>query len=247
MAKYLSEYINNLSRSLSEKDSGSVLSGLEEKTEKLEKYMDMVLTRNMSVNLTAITDPEEFEIKNIIDSLSCIGSSEYASGRTVIDIGTGAGLPGIPLAVMSPDKEFLLMDSLAKRIRIVQEIADELNLTNVKTVHGRAEDLARDAGYREKFDICVSRAVSRLPVLCEYCLPFVRKGGVFISYKGSSYIEEIRESSNALGILGGKLIRTDEECMKEFGLSHPLIYIAKKKNTPDIYPRKAGTPQKKPL
>lgn len=216
-------------------------------TEQLEQYRELVLEKNKSVNLTAITDPDEFEIKNVLDSLSCLGQAGYAEAETVIDIGTGAGLPGIPLAAASPEKQFVLMDSLAKRVKIVNDIAQQIGLTNVKAVHARAEDLAREKEYREAFDVCVSRAVSRLPVLCEYCLPFVKVGGVFISYKGTAWEEEIKEAGNAMGILGGKVICTDTEILKEYGLAHAIVYINKKKSTPDVYPRKAGTPVKKPL
>lgn len=216
-------------------------------TSSLERYRDLVLEYNASVNLTAIRDPRDFEIRNILDSLTCLGTAEFEKADRIIDVGTGAGLPGIPLAVACPEKEFVLMDSLAKRVKIVAEIAERIGLRNVEAVHARAEDLSRDAAYRETFDACVSRAVSRLPVLCEYCLPFVKTGGFFISYKGSAYEEEIRESVNALGILGGKVARTDAEVMKEQGLDHAVIYIQKTKKTPAIYPRKAGMPGKKPI
>lgn len=213
----------------------------------LQEYRSMVLERGRSVNLTAIRDPGEFEIKNILDSLTCLDGPGFAEAQTVIDVGTGAGLPGIPLAAACPDKQFVLMDSLAKRVKIVEEIAADLGLDNVRTVHARAEDLARDKDYRESFDVCVSRAVSRLPVLCEYCLPFVKPGGMFISFKGSAYRDEIGDSSNALGILGGRVVRTDADVMKEYGLDHAVIYINKIKKTPEIYPRKAGTPARKPI
>lgn len=201
--------------------------------EQLDIYRDLVLEYNQSVNLTAITDPEEFEIKNILDSLTCLSGPGFQEAETVIDIGTGAGLPGIPLAAACPEKQFVLMDSLAKRVKIVREIADRMGLGNVETVHARAEDLARKPGYREAFDVCVSRAVSRLPVLCEYCLPFVKQGGMFISFKGSAYQEEIREAANALGILGGKVVLTDAEAMADYGLEHAVIYIQKRKATPE--------------
>ena len=215
--------------------------------EQLALYRDLVLEYNRAVNLTAIKDPGEFEIKNVLDSLTCLDGPGLQDARSVIDIGTGAGLPGIPLAAACPEKRFVLMDSLAKRVKIVREIADRIGLDNVETVHARAEDLARDRKYRESFDACVSRAVSRLPVLCEYCLPFIKVGGVFISFKGSAYREEIAESANALGILGGRIAETDDAVMAEYGLEHAVIYINKIKKTPAIYPRKAGVPAKKPI
>ena len=215
--------------------------------EKLESYMDSVLKYNESVNLTAITDRDEFVVKNLIDSLDIVHDQRYQKSTSVIDIGTGAGLPGIPLAVFSPEKQFVLMDSLAKRVKIVEKIAAELGLENVTAVHGRAEDLAREDAYRESFDLCVSRAVSRLSILAEYCLPFVRKGGWFVSYKGKKYSEEVQEAGTALKTLGGRLDSAEENVMKEYGLSHVLLYIFKYKSTPADYPRRAGIPQKKPL
>lgn len=215
--------------------------------EKYERYMDLVLDYNQHINLTAITNRDEFAVKNIIDSLDVSGDERYQKARTVIDVGTGAGLPGIPLALASPDREFVLMDSLVKRVKIVEKIAQELGLSNVTAVHGRAEDLAGDPQYREYFDLCVSRAVSRLSVLSEYCLPFVRKGGWFVSYKGKNYSEEVADAANALKKLGGRLDAVEERNMKEYGLSHVLLYIFKYKSTPKEYPRRAGVPQKKPL
>ncbi len=215
--------------------------------EKLEHYMELVLKYNESVNLTAITDRDEFVVKHLIDSLDLIHDQRYRKAASVMDVGTGAGLPGIPLAIASPDKEFVLMDSLAKRVKIVGEIAAELGLDNVTAIHGRAEELARDAAYREQFDLCVSRAVSGLSVLAEYCLPFVRKGGWFVSYKGKNYAEEVDSASGALKKLGGRLDAVEENILQEYGLSHALLYIFKYKSTPDAYPRRAGIPQKKPL
>ena len=215
--------------------------------EKYETFMERVLEYNQRVNLTAITDRDEFAVKNIIDSLDAAGEERYQKAETVIDVGTGAGLPGIPLALASPEKTFVLADSLAKRVNIVQEIAWELGLTNVKAVHGRAEDLAGQPQYREQFDFCVSRAVSRLNVLSEYCLPFVRKGGWFVSYKGRQYAEEVKDAEKALKTLGGRLDAVEEKSMKEYGLSHVLLYIFKYKSTPPEFPRRAGLPQKKPL
>ena len=221
--------------------------GLERSAEKLEKYMDLVLAYNEHVNLTAIREKDEFVVKNIIDSLCVISDKRYENARKIIDVGTGAGLPGIPLAIASPDKEFVLMDSLAKRVKIIDDIVDELCISNVKAVHYRAEDMAHEIEYREKFDICVSRAVSHLSVLTEYCLPFVRKGGYFVSYKGSEFEEEADSAANALKILGGKIESAERGLMSSYGLSHTLIFIKKVKQTPAKYPRKAGTPRRNPL
>lgn len=215
--------------------------------DKFKRYMEAVLSWNEKVNLTAITDRDEFITKHFIDSLCCSDHQQFKDAKTVIDVGTGAGFPGMPLAIVSPDKEFLLVDSLNKRIKILNEIIDNLGLKNVKAIHGRAEELAKDKKYRENFDICVSRAVSRLSVLSEYCLPFIRKGGWLIAYKGPDAEREIEEGKNALGILGGKVMEIAGTDMKKFDVFHRIIYIQKTMNTPKTYPRKAGTPEKNPL
>lgn len=214
---------------------------------RFEKYMQLILEWNEKVNLTAITERDEFIKKHFIDSLCCLPHEEYKQSETVIDVGTGAGFPGMPLAIVSPDKKFILVDSLNKRIKILNEIIDELGLKNVEAVHGRAEELARNKLYREQFDICVSRAVSRLSVLSEYCLPFVKKGGWLAAYKGPDADREIDDARSALGKLGGKVIEIKNTEMDQFGISHRIVYIQKTMNTPKIYPRKAGTPEKKPL
>lgn len=214
---------------------------------RFEKYMEMVLEWNEKVNLTAITDRDEFIKKHFIDSLCCVSHENYRNAKTVIDVGTGAGFPGMPLAIVSEDKEFLLVDSLNKRIKILNEIIEVLGLKNVKAVHGRAEELARAKEYREQYDICVSRAVSRLSVLSEYCLPFVRKGGWLAAYKGPDAENEIEDARGALGKLGGKVMEIADTEMKQFDIFHKIVYIQKTMNTPKIYPRKAGTPEKKPL
>ena len=215
--------------------------------DKFERYMQLILEWNEKVNLTAITERDEFIKKHFIDSLCCLPHEEYKEAETVIDVGTGAGFPGMPLAIVSPDKKFLLIDSLNKRIKILNEIIAELGLKNVEAVHGRAEELARNKLYREQFDICVSRAVSRLSVLSEYCLPFVRKGGWLAAYKGPDAEREIEDARSALGKLGGKVMEVKDTDMSQFGISHRIVYIQKTMNTPKVYPRKAGTPEKKPL
>lgn len=215
--------------------------------DKFERYMQLILEWNEKVNLTAITERDEFIKKHFIDSLCCLPHEEYKESETVIDVGTGAGFPGMPLAIVSPDKKFLLIDSLNKRIKILNEIISDLGLKNVEAVHGRAEELARNKLYREQFDICVSRAVSRLSVLSEYCLPFVKKGGWLAAYKGPDAEREIEDARSALGKLGGKVMEVKDTDMSQFGISHRIVYIQKTMNTPKVYPRKAGTPEKKPL
>lgn len=218
-----------------------------ETLDRFQRYMEQILSWNEKVNLTAIKDRDEFIRKHFIDSLCCVSHPQYQAAESVVDVGTGAGFPGLPLAIVSPEKKFVLMDSLNKRIRILHEIIQDLGLTNVTAVHGRAEELARQKEYREQFDICVSRAVSRLPVLCEYCLPFVKKNGWLGAYKGPDADREVEEARSALGKLGGKVMEISETEMKQFDIHHRIVYIQKTMNTPKIYPRKAGIPEKKPL
>ena len=219
----------------------------DEQTRKLEAYRDGILEVNKFMNLTRVSDPEEFWDKHVLDSLACVDTEEYRDALKVLDLGTGAGFPGIPLAVYSPEKEFILMDSVAKKLKAVEEEASKIGLANVSFVHGRAEDLARDAAYREAFDLCVSRAVAGLPVLLEYCLPFIKVGGSLISYKGPGYAEEIEASENALKKLGGEIVSVERAELGDEDLEHYIITVRKTAPTPKAYPRKAGTPSKKPL
>jgi len=216
---------------------------VEEKTQQLEHYMEGVLAWNEKVNLTAITDREEFVQKHFIDSLLCAETLGFTEASSICDVGTGGGFPGVPLAVCYPEKEFVLMDSLGKRVRIVQQLCDDLRISNVTAVHGRAEDLARQEAYRDGFDLCVSRAVANMRVLCEYCMPFVRAGGYFIAYKGSDCESEINDAANAIKTLGGDL----QEISPLPHLDHSLVVVKKAKATPAAYPRKAGVPSRKPL
>ena len=224
---------------------------ISQKYEKLMEYKERILDINKMVNITRITDPEEFDAKHYIDSLASCLSPEFKAASTVIDVGSGGGFPGIPLAVLYPEKDFLLMDSSGKRMKIVGEISDDLGINNVRVLHGRAEELGRSSEYRERFDVCVSRAVASLSTLCEYCLPFVKPGGCFISYKGPESDEEIAAADTAISVLGGRLDRIENNSGTMFAGSgnegHRLIYIMKEKSTPDKYPRGGGKPSKKPL
>ncbi len=212
---------------------------------KLNKYMDGILEWNEKINLTSITEKEEFISKHYLDSLTIAGIKEFIDASSIIDVGTGGGFPGIPLAASFPSKSFLLADSLNKRLKVIEALTSECDIKNVSTAHGRAEILANMEDIRESFDLCVSRAVADLPVLCEFCLPFVRVGGSFIAYKGPEPENEIERAARAIKKLGGKFIRV--ESFTESDFTHTLIVIKKVSKTPKAYPRKAGTPSKMPL
>lgn len=218
-----------------------------DKINKYEGYMDAILERNQFINLTAITQRDEFIRKHYVDSLLCASSEEFINAESIIDLGTGGGFPGIPLAIAFPEKEFVLVDSLNKRIKIINELCEALGINNAKAVHGRAEDLGRNKLYRECFDICVSRAVANMSTLAEYCIPFVRVGGTFIAYKGPDCTAEIDNASNAIKVLGGKLMRIEKPELEDNTFEHTLVYVKKNVATISKYPRKAGTPSKEPI
>lgn len=218
-----------------------------EKAEILMQYMEEILMWNEKVNLTGITDRDEFVQKHFIDSLLVIDSTEFNKAKSIIDIGTGGGFPGVPLAVCFPEKDFLLMDSLSKKIKIVKEICQELDIKNVTAVHGRAEEMARHKELRETFQLCVSRAVANMSTLSEYCLPFIEKGGTFIAYKGPDCEDEIEDAKEAIKILGGKLLRIEIPKQEETDFEHKLVFVLKDKETPKAFPRKAGRPGKEPI
>lgn len=213
--------------------------------DKYAEMMRLALEWNEKINITAIKTPEDFINKNIIDSLTLLGNTALSSAKRIMDLGTGGGYPGLPLALANPDKQFVLMDSVGKKLTVVSSIAGELGISNVETVHARAEDLARDKAYREGFDLVVSRAVAALPSLCEYCLPFVKKSGYFIAYKTETAVSELESAKRAISKLGGG----SAECLDDGipGSGHIFISIKKLSNTPSAYPRKAGLPTKDPL
>lgn len=214
-----------------------------DKEEKIKKYMEGILSWNEKINLTSITDPEEFYIKHIVDSLSITDLKEYKEAKRIIDIGTGGGFPGAMLAISNPEKEYVLLDSLNKRLKVIDILLNEIEVTNAKTLHARVEDVGLSKEYRGTFDLAVTRAVSSMPVLLEYALPLLKINGFFIAYKG----EEEEEFSKALKVLGGKLIRSESAKMEKYGISHKFIIVQKIKETPKNYPRKAGTPIKDPI
>lgn len=216
--------------------------------DKFAQYMEGILSWNEKVNLTSITDRQEFVKKHFMDSILCAGGAEIQAARQIIDVGTGGGFPGIPLAILYPDKDFVLVDSLQKRVQIISQLCSQIGIQNVSAIHGRAEDLASPKGnYREQFDVCISRAVANMSTLVEYCLPFVKVGGFFIAYKGPEYASELFSAHYAIQVLGGEYSRTEQRHLEEFDLDHKLIYIKKSRKTPSKYPRKAGTPSKTPL
>lgn len=217
-----------------------------------EKYYELLIEKNKVMNLTAITDKEDVIVKHFIDSIALIPylldkGININNKLKIIDIGTGAGFPGLPLKIMMPDVKFTLLDSLNKRVSFLNEVIDELKLKDIEALHGRAEDYALDNKYREKYDICVSRAVANLSTLSEYCIPFVKEDGFFISYKAGESEEEINNSKNAIKILGGKINKVEEFVLPGTDASRVFVFIRKQELTDKKYPRKAGVPAKKPL
>ena len=220
----------------------------EEKAELMIHYMDEILRMNEHINLTAVRDPEEFIVKHLLDSLGCVGSPEWEKADTIADVGTGAGFPGVPLAVMAPEKKISLIDSLQKRLRVIDDITRSLDIQNTTTFHLRAEEAGQSKEHRERYDLCVSRAVASMNVLVEWCLPLVKVGGTFVAYKGEKAEEEIREAENAIRLLGGKIDRIETVNLEdESAENHALVYIKKVKKTPAKFPRKSGTARKEPL
>lgn len=210
-------------------------------------YMDLLKEWNGKINLTRITENEDIIKKHFIDSINILQFKEIYKAKNMIDIGTGAGFPGIPIKIMLPEIEITLLDSLNKRIVYLEEVIKSLNLKKIKTIHKRAEEGGRDKNLRESFDIAASRAVANLSVLSEYCIPYVKKGGYFIALKGPKIDEEIEEGKAAVSILGGSIHRIEEVKIEDTDLKHNLVIIKKERNTSDIYPRKSKNVNKNPI
>lgn len=211
------------------------------------QYYELLKEWNKVMNLTAITEYEDVMEKHFVDSVSLAREIDFSGCETLIDVGTGAGFPGLPIKIIYPHIKVVLLDSLNKRIKFLNTVVENLELSEVTAIHGRAEDVAKDKKYREQFDICVSRAVANLSSLSEYCLPFVKKGGIFVSYKSGSVEEEAEQANNAVKMLGGKINRIEKFVLPNSVIERSFIIIDKKKETPGRYPRKAGIPVKEPL
>lgn len=236
MSKILEEKLNELDLTLTQKQ-----------LQQFDTFYELLIEWNKVMNLTGITEYEEVIEKHFIDSLSIIKSIDLTSVETIIDVGTGAGFPGIPLKIAFPKLQVTLLDSLNKRIRFLDTVIEYIGLQGIKTIHGRAEDYAKQKEYREKYDVCVSRAVANLSTLSEYCLPYIRIGGIFISYKSGDVEEEVDKSQKAVNILGGLINNVMKFQLPGTNIGRSFIVIEKIKQTSKKYPRKAGLPSKEPL
>ena len=215
--------------------------------EQFEMYCAMLIEWNEKFNLTAIVEPQEIAVKHFIDSLTLLKFCDISLGAQVIDVGTGAGFPGIPLKIVRPDLSLVLLDSLRKRTQFLQAVIEQLSLASVTVIHGRAEEIAHDAKYRAVFDFAVSRAVAPLAILAEYCLPFIRLGGCFIAMKGPDISGELADAETAIKMLGGKIYGVRTFSLPVSGDARSLVSIEHISPVPAKYPRKPGMPEKKPL
>lgn len=214
--------------------------------DQLQRFYEQVVTTNEHMNLTGITEPEEFALKHVVDSLSCYDPKYFTKGARVIDLGTGAGFPGVPLGIYDLSLQITLFDSLQKRLRFLEGVIEDLGLHGCRTLHGRAEDLAHQE-YRESFDLLTSRAVARLSILLEWGLPYVKVGGYMVALKGSIVQEELEESKRAVSILGGEIVEVKEVTLPTLEDKRAIVYIKKVQPTPKQYPRKPKEIKTKPL
>jgi 16S rRNA (guanine527-N7)-methyltransferase len=210
------------------------------------KYYLLLTEWNEKINLTAITEEDEVAVKHFLDSLKA-AEGIIEDGVSVIDVGTGAGFPGLPVKIANPDIKLTLVDSLNKRINFLNEVISSLSLDGVRTIHSRAEELGQNKDHREKYDLCVSRAVANLTTLCELCLPFVKVGGSFVSLKGPKAEEEVKDAKRAIELLGGELVKIQSYDLSDTDLNHNIVIIKKISHTPTKYPRSAPKPAKEPL
>ena len=210
-------------------------------------FYEYLVEKNKVMNLTGITEFQEVLVKHFLDSLACVKAVDMNKINKIMDIGTGAGFPGVPLKIAFPHLEACLLDSLKKRVNFLEETFELLKLEDITAIHGRAEEFAKNKGYREQYDLCVSRAVSNLATLSEYCLPYVKVGGHFISYKSGKIDEELEQAKNAVKILGGKVQDVVKFPLMDTDMDRSFVVIKKMKPTAKKYPRKAGLPSKEPL
>lgn len=218
-----------------------------EKIDQFNQFYDILVEWNKVMNLTAITDYKDVVEKHFLDSLSIERILNLDGIKTVMDVGTGAGFPGIPLKIIYPELKVTLLDSLNKRVKFLNEVIRQLELKNIDAIHGRAEDIGKNENYREKYDLCVSRAVSNLATLSEYCMPFVKVGGVFVSYKSGDIDEEVLKSKKAVSLFGGKIEEVVKFQLPGTDINRAFVKIKKIKEMPRKYPRKSGIPSKEPL
>ena len=215
--------------------------------DKLDSFKDIMLSWNEKINLTAITEEKEVYIKHFLDSATCLSTGYIKAGMKAIDVGTGAGFPGVPLKIIKADLEMTLLDSLNKRISYLDEVVAKLGLKGVKTVHSRAEEAGSSKAYRENYDIVLSRAVAAMNVLCEYSMPFTKVGGYFLCQKGPDVEAELAEAENAIKVLGGRIREVKEYQLPFSDIKHNIIIIEKISETPTKYPRKPGKPSASPI
>lgn len=234
--QFIKENIEKMNIEISEKQCNQFL-----------KYYEMLVETNKVMNLTGITDFKEVVTKHFVDSISLVKSINVNNYENMIDVGTGAGFPGIPIKIMFPKLKIILIDSLNKRINFLNEVISDIQLNEIELIHGRAEDIAKNCKYREKFDLCVSRAVANISTLSEYCLPFLKINGMFVCYKTGNSIEEINVGKKAIKIFGGEIEKIIDFDLPDTDISRKIINIRKKNVTPKKYPRKAGVPSKEPI
>ncbi|AMA71460.1 MULTISPECIES: 16S rRNA (guanine(527)-N(7))-methyltransferase RsmG [Aneurinibacillus] len=219
----------------------------EEQLQQFEKYYELLVEWNEKMNLTGITEKQQVYEKHFYDSITPAFYYTFTGAESLIDVGSGAGFPGIPLKICFPSLKLTILDSLNKRLVFLQEVARQLGLVDISFVHSRAEDAGKDKKYRDRFDLVTARAVARMSVLAELCLPFVKPGGAFLVMKGADIEAELNEGKKAIKVLGGKTERVETFELPEEKAERNIIIIRKQQKTPSVYPRKAGTPAKKPI